>query len=129
MATEEDRLRKLAEIILTSYFKSPHLKVEVYLINKPKMRKLNRTFRGIDKPTDILSFEAPADFPQVGGKERTIGEIYLCPSCINIHEVGIDHLLVHGLLHLLGFDHEKERARIRMQKQELKILAWLKNKY
>lgn len=129
MASEEKRLQKLAQIVLTSYFKSPHLRAEVSLIDKRTMRKLNRTFRGIDKPTDVLSFEAPAEFPQINKSERLIGEVYLCPSYIATHGVGIDHLLVHGLLHLLGFDHVKERARMRMQTLELKILAWLKNKY
>jgi probable rRNA maturation factor len=129
MTKEARRLQDLAQLILTSYFKSPHLRVEVSLIDRRTMRKLNRTFRGLDKPTDILSFEAPEDFPQVDKTGRTIGEIYLCPSYISAHKVSINHLLVHGLLHLLGFDHAKERARIRMQTLELKILAWLKNRY
>lgn len=129
MNKEERRLQKLAQEVLGSYFKSPHLKAEVYLVDKKMMRNLNRTFRGIDKPTDVLSFEAPADFPQTSKSERAIGEIYLCPGYIKEHEVGIDHLLVHGLLHLLGFDHAKQRDRIRMQTLESKILAWLKNRY
>ncbi len=129
MTGEARRLQKVAQDILASYFKSPHLKVEVSLIDVRTMRKLNRTFRGLDKPTDVLSFEAPADFPQTDKAGREIGEIYLCPSYIKMHKVGVDRLLVHGLLHLLGFDHAKERARIRMQTLEFKILAWLKNRY
>jgi probable rRNA maturation factor len=129
MTNEAERLQELAQVILTSYFKSPHLRVEVSLIDRRKMRKLNRIFRGLDKPTDILSFESPVDFPQICETERMIGEVYLCPSYISTHKVGIDRLLVHGLLHLLGFDHVRERARIKMQKLELKILAWLKNRY
>jgi probable rRNA maturation factor len=129
MPKEGRRLQELAQTILTSYFKSPHLRAEVFLIDRREMRKLNRAFRGIDKPTDILSFESPEEFPQINKAERMIGEIYLCPSYISTHDIGIDHLLVHGLLHLLGFDHVKERARIRMQRLELKILAWLKNRY
>lgn len=129
MTKEGRRLQKLAQTILTSYFKNPHLKVEVSLIDRREMRKLNRTFKGIDKPTDILSFESPEGFPHIDGVDLTIGEIYLCPSYIRTHGVAIDRLLVHGLLHLLGFDHMKERARMRMQTLELKILAWLKNRY
>ncbi|MCL4405554.1 MAG: rRNA maturation RNase YbeY [Patescibacteria group bacterium] len=125
---EAKRLQGLAQTVLTSYFKSPHLKVEVYLIDKRKMRELNRVFRGVDKPTDILSFESPSGFPQLSKTEKAVGQIYLCPTYIKSHTVGIERLVVHGLLHLLGFDHDKEHARIRMQNLEFKILAWLKNR-
>ncbi len=129
MRSEADRLQGIVQDILEHYFDSPHFRVEVSLVDAREMRSLNRTFRGLDKPTDVLSFSAPTGFPQLPEPGETIGEIYLCSSYIRAHGTDVYHLLVHGLLHLLGFDHVEKRARIRMQKLELKILAWLKNRY
>ncbi|PJC65456.1 MAG: rRNA maturation RNase YbeY [Candidatus Colwellbacteria bacterium CG_4_9_14_0_2_um_filter_50_12] len=122
------RLRLLAQDILASYFKNRSAAAEVTLVNARKMRALNRAFRGLDRATSVLSFATPADFPNPPRTPKLFGEIYLCPSVIRARGESIDYLLIHGLLHLLGFDHNISRAKIRMQRFEQKILAWLKNR-
>ena len=75
------------------------------------MQKLNRDYRGIDKPTDVLSFDV-----QISGlPSRALGDVVINvqqaqrqanEGQIDLYEE-INHLLVHGILHLLGYDHEK----------------------
>jgi probable rRNA maturation factor len=126
---EAARLRLLAKDILASYFGKRNVMIEVALVNARKMRALNRTFRGLDHTTSVLSFETPADFPTAPRTPKLLGEIYFCPGVIKAKGENIDYLLVHSLLHILGFDHSTNRAKIRMQKLEQKIRAWLKNRF
>lgn len=86
------------------------LKVEkdliIVFVSSGKMKKLNSQFRGKSGPTDILSFE-PIE-------ESTFGELVLCLSVLKKqakeHELSLNHeigyMLIHGILHLLGYDHE-----------------------
>ena len=107
--------------------------VEVYLISNKQMRFLNKRFRGKNETTSVLSFNEPKNFPhpeikKKGGKIRAIGEIYLNPGYIKERKKEkrknvLNKLLVHGLLHLLGYNHKKKNDRIRMEKKEKKILA------
>ncbi|MEK7549204.1 MAG: rRNA maturation RNAse YbeY [Patescibacteria group bacterium] len=92
--------------------KKKNLEVEIYLANNRMMRRLNKEFRGKDKTTTVLSFEEPQNFILPSSKFRKIGEIYL-----NISDVS-RQLLVHGLLHLLGYDHKRKNDRIKMEKLE-----------
>ena len=82
--------------------------VSVVFISDNKMRRLNKTYRGIDATTDVLSFE-PADILISKKEARRRGH-------------SIDLLVVHGTLHLLGFDHERTQDARRMEKLEKKIL-------
>lgn len=115
--------------------------VEIYLVGNGKSRELNKKFRDKDKATNILSFEEPADFisPKVDyvqpkadffsikTKKRKLGEIYL-----NIRMTkdwagkknlfSADELLAHGILHLLGYDHQKKGDRVKMENKELEII-------
>src|SRR5262245_25157829 len=91
------------------------------------MRRLNRDFRGIDRTTDVLSFSY-VDEPHAGG---LLGEIFVSPSvarrqaedagCSIAEEV--ERLTVHGLLHVLGHDHDTpgtRRGMLRRQERYLK---------
>ena len=127
--SEEKRLQLLARDILKSYFGKDGVSAGVAFVDAKKMRILNRDFRGLDKATNVLSFEAPSGFPNPPKTPKLLGEIYLCPNVIKERGEDINYLLIHGLLHLLGFDHDKSRARIVMQKLEQKILIWLKNRF
>ncbi|MEK7114538.1 MAG: rRNA maturation RNase YbeY [Patescibacteria group bacterium] len=102
------------------------VEAEIYLIDGRKMRFLNKKFRGQDKTTTILSFEEPKNFILPPSKHKKIGEIYL--NMTNDRRpttndssgslVVSRRLLVHGLLHLLGYDHQKKNDRIKMEKKE-----------
>ena len=91
-------------------------KIEVYLINSRRMRHLNKLFRKKDKSANVLSFQKPENFP---GKE--LGEVYLDHFYIKKHKEDLALMLVHGVLHILGYVHEKKSDRIIMEKKEKQL--------
>ena len=104
--------------------------LEIYLISSVAMRKLNKTFRKKNKVTDVLSFEMPKPFILPKLPLRPIGQIYLAPKYIKRHigknHADINFLLVHGLLHLLGYDHVRKGDMIKMQRKEEFLMTKLK---
>jgi probable rRNA maturation factor len=79
--------------------------LSLVFLSKPQMRRINRIYRGKDKPTNILSF--PLD--------KKSGEIFICPAVIEPAE--LMPLFIHGLVHLKGFDHGSK-----MEREERQIL-------
>jgi probable rRNA maturation factor len=77
-----------------------HLTVE--LVDEDRIRWLNRTHRGIDAPTDVLSFPVDGVEPVAGPRE--LGDVVICPQ----HTADLEEATVHGVLHLLGMDHETD---------------------
>ncbi len=77
-----------------------HLSVE--LVDADAMRELNRTHRGIDRPTDVLAF--PIDGAEEIAGPRELGDVVICPE----HAEDLQEVAVHGVLHLCGFDHEAD---------------------
>ena len=102
--------------------------VEVFLVGDKKMRAINQKHRGKSSSTNVLAFEAPGDFPSANKKLLELGEIYLSPTYIKKHDEDINYMLLHGILHLLGFNHENKSDRIKMEKVEDKFTKWLNNK-
>jgi ssRNA-specific RNase YbeY (16S rRNA maturation enzyme) len=70
----------------------------------------------------VHSYEWPKDFPKPDASARPLGEIYLNPRFIAAHNQQFDHLLIHGFLHLVGYDHVHEDDRIRMEALEAVLL-------
>ena len=102
----------------------------VALSDDAGVRELNSTYRGIDKPTNVLSFPS-GEGPRDG--VIALGDIVLAAATLarEAAEQGtpphqhLQHLVVHGLLHLLGFDHETEEEAGEMEILETEILASL----
>jgi probable rRNA maturation factor len=100
----------------------------ILLTDDAKIRELNRTYRGKDQPTNVLSF--PSNDKTEGGA-RFYGDIALAYETLNREaaaegkrlDAHLSHLVVHGVLHLLGFDHDNERDAEAMEMCETKILA------
>ena len=92
--------------------------VEVYLASDEAIHALNLTWRKKDKPTNVLSFESPKGVPHPETNLRPIGEIYLAPEYITNHNEDIKKILIHGLLHLLGYDHIKSSDAKKMERVE-----------
>ena len=103
----------------------------ILLTDDAEMRALNRQWRQLDKPTDVLSF--PSGQPEIPGQPQYLGDIALgyetaLRDAEMMHrpfEGHVSHLLIHGFLHLLGYDHiETEDAQV-MEPLETEILAGL----
>jgi probable rRNA maturation factor len=103
-------------------------KVEVQLVNRPVMSRLNQSYRGKEYPTDILSFPVLKPFWNQG----LLGELVICLPTLKAQaeslghspEIELEVLLTHGILHLLGLDHEKGRKHAKLMSEwERKILA------
>jgi probable rRNA maturation factor len=104
----------------------------IALTDDAAVRALNRTFRGKDEPTNVLSFPADARATPPG-TPRFLGDIVLARQTVvrEAREQGkslahhLTHLVVHGALHLLGYDHEIDAEATRMEALEVRILAGL----
>lgn len=84
--------------------------LEIYLVADAFMKK------------NVLAFPAPKNFPRPDIPGKTLGEIYLNPDYIKRNSENLLYMVIHGFLHLLGYDHKKEGDRIRMEKMEQKLL-------
>jgi probable rRNA maturation factor len=103
--------------------------LSIVLADDALLRQLNRDFRGKDKPTNVLSFPAGMNgvpVPLLGdviiAHQTTAGEAVAQGKSVADH---LSHLVVHGVLHLLGYDHEKASDARRMERLETGILAGL----
>ena len=124
--------QKAAEAALSvTYEADGEFEASVMLADDAQIRELNRTWRGKDKPTNVLSFPAPEQ-PGANGP-RHLGDIALAYETL-VRESEEEskelshhfaHLIVHGVLHLLGYDHEVESEAEIMEGLEVKALATL----
>ena len=102
----------------------------VALVCDRKMRDLNRRFRGIDRVTDVLSFPADPDEPGPADADgrRWLGDIVIATgrAARQARAAGLTEseerrrLALHGLLHLLGYDHERDDGRMRRLERRLR---------
>lgn len=92
----------------------PDPQVELDLLDADDMRALNREQRQIDEPTDVLSFPTYASLAEMGSTPvdmpLLIGSIVICPAKAAAYEETLPQLVHHGLLHLMGHDHETDEA-------------------
>jgi probable rRNA maturation factor len=105
------------------------LSFEVSFISQKKSAQLNKEHLGKDYPTDVLSFHAP----EVFWKQGFLGELLICKSVLvrqasemgHLAEQELAVLMVHGFLHLLGFDHQKKKDAHQMHVKEKQLLEYL----
>ena len=103
----------------------------VVLADDALIRTLNQTYRGKNKPTNVLSF--PFQVPPGGARNGILGDVVLAAETVarEAAERGIppvhhlQHLVIHGLLHLLGFEHDTDAEAETMERLETEILATL----
>jgi probable rRNA maturation factor len=101
----------------------------VALTTDARIQALNLAYRGKDRPTNVLSF--PAVGAPVASGVRHLGDIVLADATVarEAAEEGkpprhhLQHLVVHGLLHLLGYDHQSDEQALEMERLEAEILA------
>ena len=91
-----------------------HLALE--FVSEGRIQELNRRYRGLDEPTDVLSFGVDERGPSAGPRE--LGDVVICPA----HTADIRAAVVHGALHLTGMDHETDDGEMLALQREL--LRW-----
>jgi len=86
-------------------------------VEPERIRELNRDHRGLDEPTDVLSF--PVDETGEAAGPRELGDVIICPE----RTADLGEAVVHGVLHLCGYDHERDRGE--MLELQRRVLASL----
>jgi probable rRNA maturation factor len=134
---EVDFLERLAAATLAAEGFTDNVEVAITFVDEASMAQLNSTHLGKPGPTDVLSFPleeltpgAIAEHP-VGGPPQNIGDIFICPTVVadNAKAVAVSFedemalMVVHGLLHLLGYDHIVDSEAEQMEQRERDLLA------
>jgi probable rRNA maturation factor len=111
------------------------VELAIMLTDDDGIRTLNNNWRGIDKPTNVLSFPAlqPTGTPSPDDAPRMLGDIAIAYETMRREaddeqkpfDHHLSHLAIHGFLHLIGFDHETDQEAEEMEALERKILAQL----
>jgi probable rRNA maturation factor len=129
-------VRRVARAVMSAEDVAPAVELEVVLADETAVRELNRLYRGKDEPTDVLSFGALEGEPFLDAPDEapSLGQIVICLPVAESQAMAagravageVAHLLVHGLLHLLGYDHEEDEAESeRMKAREDELLSML----
>ncbi|HSF87737.1 MAG TPA: rRNA maturation RNase YbeY [Acidimicrobiia bacterium] len=133
-----DQLFELAGVVLAGEGLPEATEVAISLIDEPRIQELNESHLGKQGPTDVLSFPLEDLRPGhglepsvPGGPPPAIGDVFICPAYVRKRAraagVAFDDemalMVVHGLLHLLGYDHVKDSDAVLMEAQERRYLA------
>jgi probable rRNA maturation factor len=103
------------------------------VVGAPESRRLNAHFRGRDQPTNVLSFPPPRLPRAAAGASQPLGDLVICARVLRAEARAQDktlrahwaHLIVHGTLHLVGYDHERNADAQRMERREVAVLRRL----
>lgn len=130
LPASEEELNHWAELTLQQH--RPQAELTLRLVDTGEIQELNHSFRKLDKPTNVLAFPVTLP-PGVDLEVPLLGDVIVCPAILQAESeaAGKDlkahwaHIVIHGVLHLLGFDHENEQDEVIMQAEEIKILTML----
>jgi probable rRNA maturation factor len=112
-----ETIRRLAAVALASGgVEDGHVAIE--FVESGRIAELNSLHRGVEGPTDVLSFPVDGDAPAAG--ERELGDVVICSE----HTEDLVEAIVHGALHLVGMDHETDDGE--MLAVQAQILAWMR---
>jgi len=114
-------LKKTAEKVLKGEKVKTKEEISIAIVDSPEIQKLNRRYRKKNKPTDVLSF---------GKVGEEIAEIVICPEEVkksgNNFKKEMAEVVIHGILHLLNYDHEKKSDEEEMFKKQKEYLSKIK---
>lgn len=134
---DRQRLRRAALAALAFGGKECNIQLTIVLADDAQMTDLNRNFRGRDATTDVLAFESDDEMASLEGEgPRYLGDVIISHQQALEQAGDLGHdlqreleiLIVHGVLHLLGFDDETPQARDSMWKAQESVLAGLEAK-
>jgi probable rRNA maturation factor len=126
-----DAFESLAVLALRMEDAPDAVELSVALADADEIARLNAAYRGVEGPTDVLSFGCDEPEPVTSDEPISIGDVVIAPEVAqrqaldlgNTVESELDLLLVHGVLHLLGYDHGSDEDAAAMQAREGAILA------
>lgn len=129
-------VRRAAEVVLDSEGMNVPLEVGIVIADDETVRKLNNRYRGLDETTDVLSFsflEGTEEEVVPPNELMNLGEVIVSYPQAERQAAEANHpveqeislLIIHGVLHLLGYDHEKRGERQRMRSAEGRALSLL----
>lgn len=132
-AINADEMTRLIDLVLRQEGVERGCMLSLSVVSDAHMRELNAEWRGIDRTTDVLSLECerPDDPDLAPGEPCELGDVVLAPAYIEAQAAGFGTtpadetrlLIVHGVLHLLGYDHEEDDEAERMESREDELLA------
>ena len=138
---EDNNLVSNIEKVITKCFEeekllSKNLYINIILTNLENIKKINKEYRNIDKPTDVLSFPMfeKEELKNISGEiQDVLGDIVISIEKVKEQAIEYGHsferelsyMLVHGFYHLMGYDHIIEEDKIQMRKKEENILEKL----
>lgn len=105
--------------------------LSILLTDNQEISELNKTYRGVDEPTDVLSFPMDDDHPRPKGRPRMLGDVVISIEMAREmsarynapFQTVLDVLLLHGILHLVGYDHERPEKAREMDAKTLDVLG------
>ena len=126
---EIESLRDFIDFAIT-YLKLEHVVFNVIIIKNEEIHRMNKEYRGVDRPTDVISFALEDDDTFISTDVRVLGDIYISIDKAKEQAESYGHslkrelsfLTIHGILHLLGYDHmtnEEEKEMFNLQEMIL----------
>ncbi len=130
LPAEKDLVEWITAALVKSNYNKPVANVSVRVVDEIEIAELNKEYRQIDKSTNVLSFPYEA-LP--GVEIELIGDVVICAAVVqaeasaqsNTVEQHWAHIVIHGVLHLLGYDHVDEKQAEQMESLEIDILSSL----
>lgn len=125
-----EAFERLATFVLTMEDVPTLTELSIALVDEDEMAQLNEQYRGVGGTTDVLSFGCDDPCPTPGDEPIMLGDVIIAPTVAERQAAELGHsveheldvLLVHGVLHLLGYDHEEDAAADVMAAREAAIL-------
>lgn len=121
---------RLAAFVLEREDVIESAELSIAVVSTEEIAQLNEGYRGIEGPTDVLSFECDDPCPVEGDEPVAIGDVVIAPDIATAQAIELGHtveeelnlLLVHGILHLLGYTHDADEDATAMQARERSLL-------
>lgn len=128
----DEKLESVVKTVLETEGLSLDYEVSITFVDKGEIHKLNKEFRNVDRPTDVLSFPMDEDF-FIEGVDTMLGDIVICMDVANDQAKDFGHsldreimyLTAHSMLHLLGYDHLEEDEKTHMRAREKEVMKSL----
>ena len=128
---EQEKIKFWVAVVIERFCTNTSAEVCVRIVDEEEGRDLNKHYCGLDKPTNVLAFPTAADLPLPLEVRSSLGDIVICAPVVEREALAqcketLDHwfhLVVHGSLHLLGYDHDSSQDAEQMEAIEQEILA------